>query len=706
MQISLKWINELIDIEVVELDDLIEKLTLGGFEVEEVLEIDVNGKSQIALDISATANRSDSLSIQGLGVEISALLNKPIQTSNTLQGISNWNEQISQQTKFENSESECLKFIAISINNLNKFESPTWIKEKLIASGVTPLNNLVDFKNYVLLETGYPLELYDLDKIKEALGTSEFQLDVKKVDLVQKFAASNQVEYLIDESILKLIANDVTIGIAGIIENEKFSCSSETKSVLLEASIFTAAKIRQQSRRLGLRTDRSARYEKSLNPTYLTEAIYRFVSLLRVTNPDLSCTLKISKELIKKDKQIINLNYKTINEILGPTIESTSEVLKFISLSQIDEYLSRLNFSFNFDKSSNSWKIQVPDSRTDDLTQEIDVIEEIGRLHGFNNFLTTLPKLEKVGKKDLSYKARTKLSASLLNLGLNEFIHYSLVSEENFVKNQVQLINPLMADCSSLRISLLPDLLTTVEQNLKQGNSIIEGFEYGHIFLRNSEESFQEVEYISGVFGGNLVKSSWSELPRNLTWFEAKGKLEQVFNNLNLNVTWRPNVPDLMKNLLHPYRGACIFLANNVLLGYFGQVHPLLAKKLGLPKELYLFELNFELIKNSIQQNHLTLYQNYPVFPKVTKDLSFIISRDVSFETIKNELYLNGTQFLSDVRLLDEYKSDSIPADQSSLCLQLVFQSTKETLQNKQIESIVLNLQYILCKKFGVSLRV
>lgn len=705
MQISLKWVNELVDFKTIELDELVEKLTLGGFEVEDIIEIDIDGKKEIALDISATANRSDSLSIQGLGVELSALLNKQLLSLPTNNSISLWKNEIINRTNFDNSQIGCVTFLALSIENIEQIYTPKWMCEKLIASGITPVNSFDDFKNYILLETGYPFEFYDLDKIKAKLGKSDLKLNLSEAKKDHIFTASNKMNYSLDSSITIVKANDLVIGIAGIIENDIFCCTSQTKSILLEASIFTASKIRQQSRHIGLRTDRSARYEKSVKPSYLLEAVYRLISLLRINNQQLKCKLEISKQYNKTVKQYVDLNYKTVNEILGPTIYSTQENLKFITPSEISEYLSRLKFSFTFNDEKNYWRINIPESRTDDLTKEIDIVEEIGRLHGFNNFLTTLPKLNSVGQADLSYQTRKKITECLINLGLNEFIHYSLVRDKDLINNQVKLINPLLADCSSLRISLLPSLLYTIEQNLKQGNSIIEGFEYGHIFLNETKNRFKEQEYVSGVFGGNSQKSSWSESSRLLTWFEAKGKIEQLFNQLKLDVKWQTNKSTLMTNLLHPYRSAYLQLSNNKNLGYFGQINPRSAKKLGLPKELYLFEFDFETIKQNFETIKLPVYKNYSIFPKITKDISFIISQDVNFESLKNELRLNGTKFLLEINLLDEYKGDSIPKNHTSLCLQLVFQSKQKTLQTQQIEIILSNIENILCTKFGATLR-
>ena len=540
MQIPLKWINELVNVESINLDDLIEKLTLGGFEVEEIIELEIENQPQLALDISATANRSDSLSIQGISTEIAALLNKPTTISTYSFKTSNWKQQLYDYSRTISTDDNynCSTLLAVIIENVTDFTVPKWIKQKLISSNITPVNNLLDFQNYILLETGYPFALYDFNKICSKLNSSDFKLSISKAKNNQEFTAINNITYKLNSSNLILKANNLPLSIAGIIENKDFNYSEKTTSLLIEGSIFNAAKIRQQSRSLGLRTDRSARYEKSLKNTYLIESIYRLISLLRISNPNIICKLHTFNQIPEQKLEPILLRYQTISEILGPIKNSKNE-FNYITPEVITDYLNRLNFEFSYDNSKLSWEVQIPHSRSDDITREIDLIEEIGRLHGFNNFITTLPKIKNIGNEDPSYQTRKKITSCLLNLGFNELIHYSLVNEKTFLNNEIKLINPLLSDCSNLRSSLLPNLIKTVQENLKQGNLFIEGFEYGHVFSGDIQINFKEKEYVAGIFGGIKTKLAWSDSETALTWFEAKGKIEQLFKQLNLLTYWK-----------------------------------------------------------------------------------------------------------------------------------------------------------------------
>jgi phenylalanyl-tRNA synthetase beta chain len=705
MQISLKWINELVNIEDIELDELIDKLTLGGFEVEEILEVEINNKKEIALDISATANRSDSLSIQGISTEIKALLDKSNRSLNYSMKLNDLKQQLLVHTKVCEEQSDCNIFSSIIIENITNINIPKWVTKKLISAGIKPVQNLLDFQNYILLETGYPFSFYDCDKINAKLNNSDFNLTISKAQSNQPFLAINETEYNLDESILIVKANEVPISIAGIIESQEFAYSQTTTSLLIEASIFNAAKIRQQSRKLGVRTDRSTRYEKSLKNTYLIEALYRLILLLRISNPELHCKFHTMTKTMEQIPDPIILRSETVNEILGPSKNSKTGEFEYISIKNIENYLNRLNFTFSYDELKKSWQVIIPHSRTDDVTREIDLIEEIGRLHGFNNFLITLPKLKTVGIEDASYKTRKKITSALLNLGFNELIHYSLVNENTFINNEIKLVNPLVSEYSSLRMSLLPNLIKTVQENLKQSNSIINGFEYGHVFLADSISKFQEKEYVAGIFGGLKTKLTWSDSDTPVTWFEAKGKIEQLFYQLNVSVIYKNASNHSISNLFHTYRNAEVYLSSGLKMGIFGQMNPILANQLNLSSEFYLFEFDLEMIQDQIKLNQLTTYKSYSAYPKIIKDISFIIKQEITFNEIQELLYYNGTKFLSKINLLDEYKGNSIPAKHTSLCLQLIFQSNKKTLQNKEIEEIIKNLRNVLKDKFNATIR-
>ena len=704
MLISFNWINELINIEDINLDELIEKLTLGGFEVEDTFEVSIGKKKETVLEISATANRADSIFAKGIAKEIGALLNKPILENPY--AIKSFEPEQILQNSFSNNQIvakyNCSTFIAIKVENLENCVSPEWLKQKLISSDIEPVNNLLDFQNYILLETGYPFEFYDLEKIQQKLQQKDFNVILTNGTNVEQ----NNTQYSLDEETLILKTDELFVSVAGLTSTDEFAYDSTSKSILIEGSIFGSKKIRQTSRKLGLRTDRSARYEKGLNNCDFNNSICRLLNLLRINNPKINYKIHSIGQIPEKQVDAIVLNYKNIIEILGPTQVNKQVKPVNIDIKEITSYLERLNFTFTFEPETQSWKVSIPSSRIDDLTREIDLIEEIGRLHGFNNFVSYLPPIKTIGFEDFSYQTRKKLTTCFLSEGLNELMQYSLVKTEIDNINSLNLVNPLISDCSSLRTSLLPNILNTLEENLKQGNRNIEGFEFGHIFTKDSKNNYLEKESVGGNFGGITTKTNWSETATNLSWFEAKGKLENILLKLNIVIIWKPIISKSCKELLHPYRTAEFSLLNGQPLGIFGQVHPITAKNLNLNSDIYLFEFDFTVLKNELKNNLLPLYKEYSYYPKIIKDLSFIIRNDIPFSKVKDLILRTGTDVLTNVELLDEYKGTSIPLDSTSLCIQLTFQSNKKTLRTKEVEKIVTAIQEQLVKKYKIVQRV
>jgi phenylalanyl-tRNA synthetase beta chain len=697
MRVSLNWLNQLVNIENVNLEHLIEKLTLGGFEVEDIIEVNIDNKKEIVIDISATANRADSLSIKGIAKEINSLMNIPQKSYKFVKPY--------QEKSFSPMDDvkDCSIFFAVTIENLNSCIAPHWLKQRLLSVGISPVNSLLDYQNYILSETGFPFEFYDLEKIKERIGTSRLKLTLGYPKNKTKFIGNNDVEYNLNDKIEVIKVDEEILSVAGIISNKDFSYELSTKSLLIEGAIYNSKKIRKTSRVLNTRTDRSARYEKGLNVYNFVQSFNRLLTLLKNLNPNLVCKLIT---VYKKSENIIppiNLKYENIVKILGPTKIKTTIQKNQIDHSEISHFLTQLNFKFEFNPKTLVWEVRVPGYRSEDITREIDIIEEIGRLYGFNNFVISLPKIHQIGWKDIGYQMRKKLTLCFLNEGLNELIHYSFVKEDQ--KNPVKLLNPLSSDFKNLRTSLLPNILQTVSDNIKQTNTSIEGFEFGHVFSQNKISDYREVEFVAGVFGGIPIKTKWSDKSKNLSWFEAKGKLEEIFLKLNVSVSWNILTSSAYNNIIHPYRSVELLLNNDIYLGVFGQIHPVQAKKLNLSNELFLFEFNFDLLMVEMKKNKLPIYKNYSSYPKILKDLSFIVNCDFSFEEIKNTILSRDNIYLVDVELLDEYRGNLIPPFCTSLCIQLMFQSNEKTLTTKEIEDVMKDIELVLLEKFDAKIR-
>ena len=707
MLISLSWVNEFVDITEIPLENLIKRLTLGGFEVEEVLEMKYTDTKTITLDISATANRSDSLSIIGIAKEIATLFDLPYKEIDFSLSLHSWKKQLFNIPEFKTTVSECSGFLMIEITNLNNLESPEWLKIKLINSGIVPQNNLLDYQTYILLETGYPFEFYDLDKIKSQVNQEPLTFSMTKNHQDELFLANNSCTYKLSKSTILLNVGSEPLSIGGIIPHVNYSYSSQTTSLLIEGAIFDASFIRRQSRFLKLRTERSSRYEKSIKNVNLLTAFYKLINLLTIKNTELRYSFTTFGNFLTPEPNFIILDFKNVIEILGPIKTKKNDSTDFINISLINSYLNRLDFKYSFDSSNQIWKVEIPEIRMDDIERPIDLIEEIGRLHGFDDFLARLPLIKERGIEDKDSKTRKKITNYFLSCGLSELIHYSLVSTEKIIPLEVQIINPQMSDLSFLRTSMLPSLIKSVKENLNCGNEILEGFEYGHAFFKQrSNNSFIEKEFISGILGGQKIKRNWSKEASNLTWFEAKWKIEKLFAQLRLTTEWKSTIDSKYKHLFHFYRSAEIYLSTGECLGIFGQINPILANKQNIPFEIYLFELDFNLLSQKHNSTNIITYQSFSTFPRITKDISFVVNQKFKFNQIRNTLLKNGTCYLKEIKLIDEYKDISLLSDnQVSLCLKTIFQSSSKTLETRMINDIVKNLKNILSLQFNAKIR-
>jgi phenylalanyl-tRNA synthetase beta chain len=707
MLISLDWLNELIDLKTVNLEDLLETLTLGGFEVENSYELNFNNKKDTIIDINTTPNRSDTLSFKGIAKEISSLANKFSKLSKYGNKICDAEKLIINSIlKIPNLDKQKKNysiFCTFTVENLKTFNSPNWLKQKLLRVGIEPSNNVLDLKDYIRLETGYPFELYDLDKIRLAINNQNFKLSLNCEKLLEPFEGSNNFQCTANSNMLVLKANQEILSIAGILVNKKFEYDNNTKSLVIEASIFNTKYIRQLSRTIKVRTDRSSIYEKELNSTYLIESLCRFLYLLKSLDNKIHINIHTVGNFSTIETNIICLDYQTVIQILGPIINNKTNKFDKLSPINISNYLTRLNFLFNFDQLNLIWEVKVSSQRSTDIKREIDLVEEIARLHGFNNFATILPSLPQIGKEDFSYQIRKKITSHFLNEGFNEIMTYSLVNLKN--NEEISIINSLSKDYSFLRSTLLQNLIHVWEENSNQATLGLEAFEYGHVFLPSKSFLPIESEQVGGIFGSVKMKNEWSSSETILSWFEAKGKLEQLFNKLNLFVYWKKGLPKIYNEILHPYRTSKLYLIPGILLGVFGQINPRLANKLNISPKLYLFEFNLEIIKNDYKYKKLLNYNIYNLYPKVFKDLSFIISKKISFTKITNLIFSISPNVLISIDLLDEYKGNSIPETMTSLCIQFTFQSNEKTLLNKEVEEILKNIKFVLTEEFNCIIR-
>ncbi|MEH2306476.1 phenylalanine--tRNA ligase subunit beta [Nostoc sp.] len=662
------------------------------------------GLDDVILDLTATANRADALSMVGVAREVAAL------TGGKLSIPEPGEVSISKNTgnltlKIADTQA-CPAYIGTVIEQVKIASSPEWLQQRLRAAGVRPISNVVDITNYVLLEWGQPLHAFDRDRLKSVASSENLTIGVRFANNGESLKTLDGQTRTLSTQNLLITTNDKPVALAGVMGGEETEVHEGTQSLVLEAALFDSVAIRRSSRSAGLRSEASGRYERGVNRAELEIANRRALSLIS----ELASGIIVQQEIAdtRPDpstwSRSIALRLDRVNQILGPIDlgEDTGE----LQGQDVERILTALGCQLTpSGEDSNHqpiWSVAVPPYRYRDLEREIDLIEEIARLYGYNRFCDTLPEKSEGGYLPLDEELIRKLRAFLRAEGLTELIHYSLVKPGE--DREIVLSNPLFAEYSALRNDLLSGLIDAFQYNLEQGNGSLNGFEIGQIFWRE-EDGLQETEALAGIMGGDRTVGKWSKSGREepVTWFEAKGILESVFRQLALQVEFQPDCRD---NRLHPGRTASLWIRGN-RLGIFGQLHPQLRREKGLPDSVYVFQLDLDVLLESVGQDEILVptFQPYSTYPASDRDIAFFAPVKISVSEIEKVITKAGKDLLESVELFDEYRGENVPEGQRSLAFRLVYRASDRTLTEAEVEPIHNKVREALVEKFGVNLR-
>ncbi|BAY96778.1 phenylalanyl-tRNA synthetase subunit beta [Tolypothrix tenuis PCC 7101] len=670
-----------------------ENLSLGS-DVRPLL-----GLEDVILDVTATANRADALSMVGIAREVAALtggklsIPQPGEVSISQSG-GNLAVSVSETQA-------CPAYIGTVIEQVKIAPSPGWLQQRLQAAGVRPINNVVDITNYVLLEWGQPLHAFDRERLKSVAGSDNVTIGVRFASAGESFKTLDGQTRTLSAQNLLITANNKPVAIAGVMGGEETEVFEGTQSLVLEAALFDSVAIRRSSRGVGLRSESSGRYERGVNRAELEVACRRALSLLTeladgvITQQEIADTRPDPSTWTRS----IALRLDRVNQVLGPIDlgEETGELEE----KDVERILTALGCELT-STGDRSWKVSVPPYRYRDLEREIDLIEEIARLYGYDNFCDTLPHKAEAGYLPLDQELIRKLRALFRAAGLTELIQYSLVKPgEN---RQIVLSNPLFVEYSALRTDLISGLIDAFQYNLEQGNGSLNGFEIGRIFSRE-EDGLQENEAIAGIMGGDRTLSQWTNSGREqpMTWYEAKGILDSVFGQLGLQVEYQPDCRDPR---LHPGRTASLWIRGNSL-GIFGQLHPQLRREKGLPDSVYAFQLDTDVLLDALDQDEILtpVFKSYSTYPASDRDIAFFAPVKVTVAEIEKAINKAGKELLESVELFDEYRGENVPTGQRSLAFRLIYRASDRTLTDAEVEPVHNKVREALVEKFGVNLR-
>lgn len=625
------------------------------------------------IDFELTSNRGDLLSILGMAYEVGAIYDKKVKEIDL--SYDEIDNSISGKLNLKVNTDNCKLFLAKRVNNVVIKESPLFIKNRLMASGIRPINNVVDISNYVMLETGQPLHFYDADRLGDTLEVRMAN------DMENLTTLDGEKRCLSNEDIVISNGKDA-IGLAGVMGGISTEIENDTKNIIIESAIFDAAKIRYTSKKV-LRSEASNRFEKGLDPKRTYMALDRACHLLKKYASGSVLKEKLEYKNISLDDKVIDITLEKINQVLGLNIP-LEEVLKVFS---------KLGFTYEVD--GHNIKVIVP-SRRIDISIKEDLIEEVGRIYGVDNILGKMPITKiKVGSYNKDYRL---LRDKLISLGFNETITYTLINEKDSHKftndtfEEIKVLEPMTEERTTLRHSLIPSLLSVFEYNKARNIKDISLFEIGKSFSK-VDDNYLENYLVSGIMSGNYYFDNYHY--QEVNFYIIKGVIEEIFHFLGLDNRYSFRNDNLVKEL-HPYQALNIIIDGKEV-GYFGKINPTVTKD-----NIYVFEINLEKIM-SYRVSPMK-YKEISKYPTVSKDLAFIVSKDVTADTIMKTIKKAGGKLLKDTKLFDVYENEEVYKDKKSLAFTLTFGDDNKTLTeeevvvifNKIIDKVVLENNAVL----------
>lgn len=687
MKITYNWLKDFVDISL-KPQTLAERLTMSGLEVtsQEKLEDDY------VFEIEVTSNRPDWLSVIGIAREVAAITGKKLKLSKATSlrsQVTSYNLRPATcdlrlfDIEIKDKEA-CPFYSARIIRNLKVKPSPPWLAKRLLAIGLRPINNIVDITNYVLFTTGQPLHAFDLDKIVRRLTgepASRLEISVRKAQEGEEIITIDGEKRILNKEIIVIASllngqNDKPIAIAGIMGGKESEVNAATRNILLESAYFSPIVTRRASRLLGLSSDSSYRFERSVDKGGIMNAS-NFASSLILENTGGGSARPYQAGSPKVSKKIIILDVDKTNKLIG----------KDLTIAKIKSILRALEFKIGRQK-KNILSIEVPCPRQD-IKSEADLIEELCRISGYENVPLTLPAISPPRmREDEILAVQQKIRELLSAWGFNEIITYSLLSMNALRKARqeaqdlLRLENPSSAEQEILRPNLLTGLLTALSRNLELRNRPCAFFEIGDVFNRNNE--FKAL---------GLIKESGGLL-------ELKGKLEFLLQGLGIN-----NYSFL--EAVNPAfaKGQCAsILIKGESLGLLGKLNQevLADFKIDNP-EVVVLELSLDRLKQAV--NLSKTYRPIPKYPSVARDLSLIIDEAVSYQKIVESINSCGLKNLEAIRFKDIYRSQAMGKEKKSLSLSLEFRLTYATLTDTEVNSSLQSLIQFLSQELGASIK-
>ncbi|MBD5401679.1 phenylalanine--tRNA ligase subunit beta [bacterium] len=665
-----------------------------GEDVKDVLGFE----KDTVIDIAPTANRGDQMSVIGVARELSSLFNTPLKFN----PIECTKDLTTDKFKVEIKDKDVCTYYSLGLlKNIKIKPSPDWMQKRLIASGVRAINNVVDITNYVMLEYGCPLHAFDYNKLNGYLC-------VRRAEEGEKLVTLDGVERTLTTDSVLIATEKEGVCLGGVFGGENSEIDNNTTAIALEAAYFTPVANRKSSRSAGYRSDASARFERGIDIEAVKPALMRAMQLL-VEFADAEVIGVVEDGENKLEPLEITLRYPQVKRILGCEISS----------ERCDNILENLGFE-KLGGNAAAAKFAVPSFRAYDVTREIDLIEEIARINGYDKIAPTLPSKSQTPVITLEERVIKRVHELMLSAGLNEIQTSSLIGKSLLDKfkisyddeKAVKVANAASEEYSMLRQTLAASVLNCMKYNFDNGQKTFWGYEIGKTYLKVAEADekttgVKETRVLAGVLTGEVQNSKW-QVKTTTDFYSVKGIIENLFEDLE--VTRRIKLVPIEETelaqthkVLHPYRTAVIMLLGKKPqpIGYFGQVHPTLIDKLKLNQDAFLFKVDLTELIGAVKET-VPRFKHLPQFPEVKRDIAFIINDDVTFDDIQKVIKGSVKQnIFKGSEIFDVYQGEHVEEGFKSVAFRIKMQDESATLTDEIIDQQMTSVREKLQKTYA-----
>ena len=636
------------------------------------------GINDAIIDFELTANRPDCRSMIGIAREAAVTIGEKINYPEI--EVKGCDEEINFEVKVENPEL-CMRYGARIIKDVKIEPSPYWMQRRLIEAGVRPINNIVDITNFVMLEQGQPLHAFDLNQLPTG------KIVVRNAEEGEKFTTLDEVERTLDKDMLVITDGEKTVAIAGVMGGLNSEITDNTKEVLFEGAAFNADSIRATSKKLGLRTEASGRYEKGIDTNLSITGVERACQLVEMLGAGRVLRGTVEDYPNKQESQTLTVNPSRIIKNIGIDLSLDG----FIKILEDLEFKCKLI-------SDEELFIEVPSFRLD-IEQEADIYEEIARIYGFENIPSEqLEGNATAGVKTPKQKFMDTIKNTATSVGLNEILTYSFVSPKSLDKiklpkddkkrNYVELINPLGEDTSVMRTTMMPSMLNVLYTNISRKVESALAFECGHTFTPQEGLPIETNHLCVGMYG------------KEVDFFVLKGALETILEAVGFE--GYEIIPETNNTTFHPGRCATI-MYNGIYIGTFGEVHPEVVDNYNLGQRVYLAELDLDLVFD--KSDKTIIYNPLPKYPSTSRDIALLVKDEIIVKQIEDIIKANGENLLESYKLFDVYKGSQIAEGYKSIAYSIIYRSKDKTLTDEDVNKVHHNIIRELEEKLDAKLR-